>query len=293
MAAGCRHASHAGSWYSGKGKELEAELDEYLSRVDVKAPHARALIAPHAGYSYSGACAAYAYKQVDPNKVKRVFILGPSHHVSLPGCAVTQTHTYKTPLYDLEIDLEVTSELLATNQFDKMSIETDEDEHSIEMHLPYIAKVMKSRKGAFKIVPILVGHTDHNSQEIYGKIFAKYLLQEENLFVISSDFCHWGKRFRYTHYDKSKGEIYQSIEDLDRQGMELIESLDTKGFYTYLDRYSNTICGRKPIGILLNILNHIRTEKTTFKFHQYAQSSKCRNSSDSSVSYAAGTLIEL
>ena len=62
-----------------------------------------------------------------------------------------------------------------------------------------------------------MGSTDHQSEKIYGQLFAKYLEREENLFVISSDFCHWGKRFRYTHYDKSKGEIHQSIEDLDRQ----------------------------------------------------------------------------
>ena len=49
------------------------------------------------------------------------------------------------------------------------------------------------------------------------KIFSKYLKDPENLFVISSDFCHWGKRFRYTYYDKSKGSIHESIEDLDKQ----------------------------------------------------------------------------
>lgn len=284
-----RRASHAGSWYSSSADELNSQLECWLSNVDVKVPSARALIAPHAGYAYCGECAAFAYKQVDPANISRVFILGPSHHFSLPGCALTQTKSYETPLYDLEIDQEVNEELLSTGKFDHMQLNVDEDEHSIEMQLPYIAKVMQSRRGQFKIIPVLVGSTSIEREKMYGEIFSKYMKDEQNLFVISSDFCHWGKRFRYTYNDKSKGNIYQSIEHLDRQGMDLIEKLDTKGFYQYLDQYANTICGRKPIGIFLNAVECLQSEKSSFKFHHYAQSSKCRNTNDSSVSYAAGT----
>ena len=74
-----------------------------------------------------------------------------------------------------------------------MSQQVDEEEHSIEMHLPYIAKVMESRKGKFTIVPVMVGATNGQRQADYGKIFSPYLANPENLFVISSDFCHWGK----------------------------------------------------------------------------------------------------
>jgi len=291
--AGSRRASHAGSWYTSSGKELSSQLDKWLSKADVDAPAARALIAPHAGYSFCGATAAYAYKNVDPAKVKRVFILGPSHHVSLPGCALTQTQTYETPLYNLTVDSEVNEELHATGKFEKMTISTDEDEHSIEMHLPYIAKVMESKKDDFKIVPVLVGATSHEKELMYGKIFAKYLNDPDNLFVISSDFCHWGKRFRYTYYDKSKGNIYESIEDLDKMGMKYIEDLNRSAFYSYLERYYNTICGRHPIGVFLNAMDEIGSKNSSFKFHHYAQSSKCIRYDDSSVSYAAGTLISL
>lgn len=74
-----------------------------------------------------------------------------------------------------------------------MSQQVDEEEHSLEMHLPYIAKVMQSKKGMFTIVPVMVGATSYQRQEEYGKIFSTYLADPENLFVISSDFCHWGK----------------------------------------------------------------------------------------------------
>jgi len=83
--------------------------------------------------------------------------------------------------------------------------------------LTQILFLFYSKKGQFTVVPVLVGSTSHDKELMYGKIFCKYLKDPENLFVISSDFCHWGKRFRYTHYDKTKGDIYQSIEDLDKQ----------------------------------------------------------------------------
>lgn len=85
------------------------------------------------------------------------------------------------------------SDLSATGKFEMMSQQVDEEEHSIEMHLPYIAKVMESKRGSFAIVPVMVGATSHQRQQEYGKIFSPYLADPENLFVISSDFCHWGE----------------------------------------------------------------------------------------------------
>ena len=121
-------------------------------------------------------------------------------------------------------------------------------------------------------VPILVGSLSPEREAQYGRLLSKYLADPANCFVVSSDFCHWGQRFRYTHYDKSCGEIYQSIQRLDQQvipslsnnhicilhlflfkGMSIIEMLDTAGFTEYLKKYGNTICGRHPIGVLLNV----------------------------------------
>lgn len=74
-----------------------------------------------------------------------------------------------------------------------------------------------SFKDQFTIVPILVGSLSPEAEAKYGEILAPYLADPQNLFVISSDFCHWGQRFRYTHYDKSCGAIHQSIEKLDKE----------------------------------------------------------------------------
>ncbi|XP_063247066.1 protein MEMO1 isoform X3 [Prinia subflava] len=102
-----------------------------------------------------------------------------------------------------------------------------------------------------------------------------------------------GQRFRYSYYDESQGEIYRSIEHLDKMGMSIIEQLDPVSFSNYLKKYHNTICGRHPIGVLLNAINELQKNgmNMSFSFLNYAQSSQCRNWQDSSVSYAAGALM--
>ena len=82
------------------------------------------------------------------------------------------------------------------------------------MHLPYVARVMQNNRD-FTVIPILVGSLSPEKESKYGRIFAKYLSDPSNLFVVSSDFCHWGQRFRYTYYDDKKGEIHESIKALD------------------------------------------------------------------------------
>ena len=103
-----RRASHAGSWYVSDPHSLGRELDDWLARASashgVGAMHARAIIGPHAGYRYCGACGGHAYARIRPEHVKRVFILGPSHHVRLSGCALSACAKYATPFYDLTLD---------------------------------------------------------------------------------------------------------------------------------------------------------------------------------------------
>ena len=91
-----REASHAGSWYESDGSYLHQQLSNWLTEATNNSTNrlkARAIIAPHAGYTYSGPTAAYAYRHIDPTDIERVFLLGPSHHYSLNTCALTN-HCY-------------------------------------------------------------------------------------------------------------------------------------------------------------------------------------------------------
>ncbi|KAJ3041079.1 hypothetical protein HDV00_009979 [Rhizophlyctis rosea] len=296
-----RQASHAGSWYQKDGKKLSAQLEDWLDTVPdtpetgsaASAPlpitSVRAIIAP-------GPPAAYAYKCIDPHPIERVFILGPSHHAYLDGCALSQCDEYETPIGNLKLDVDVIAELAATGEFQSMDLETDEAEHSIEMHLPYVYKVMEEKEGPYTIIPVLVGSIQANKEEKYGRLLAPYLADPHNLFVVSSDFCHWGRRFDYTfkgelHKADSPPPIHKCIEALDREGMSIIEKIDPAAFTAYLKRTRNTICGRHPIGVLLNatskVLGETGKKRAEIKFTHYSQSSKVTSERDSSVSYAS------
>ncbi|XP_054818836.1 uncharacterized protein LOC129318217 [Prosopis cineraria] len=280
-----RRASHAGSWYTDNPKQLSDELDGWLRSSGLtKSPDVRGVIAPHAGYSYSGRAAAYAFGNIDPSNISRVFLLGPSHHYYTPKCALSIATVYKTPIGDLPIDLEVNEELKATGKFELMDIRVDEAEHSMEMHLPYLVKVFEGYQ--VKVVPILVGALSAENEALYGQILAKYVDDPHNFFSVSSDFCHWGSRFNYMYHDKKHGPIYKSIEALDKMGMGIIETGDPDAFKKYLLEYDNTICGRHPISVFLHMLMNCSTN-IKIKFLRYEQSSQCKTTRDSSVSYAS------
>ncbi|KAK4788227.1 hypothetical protein SAY86_019546 [Trapa natans] len=251
-----RRASHAGLWYTDNAKKLSEELEGWLQACGLeKSPDVRGIIAPHAGYYYSGRAAAYAFGNIDPSKISRIFLLGHSHHHYTSWCALSTATLYKTPIGDLPIDLEVIEELRATGKFESMNLQVDEDEHSMEMHLPFLAKVFEGFP--VKVVPILVGVVKPDNEAM----------------------------FNYQHYDKTYGAIHKSIEALDRMGMDIIETGDPDAFNHYLSKYRNTICGRRPICVFLHMLKNSST-KIKIKFLRYEQSSQCKSMRDSSVSYA-------
>ena len=136
---------------------LDIPLPEQSSRhmPDIRKFHP---LAPNLTFPfrYSGQTAAHAYKylRVSDANLKRVFILGPSHHHYLDRCALTSFRTYHTPIGDLSVDADgsfqklalhvtkVNAALMKTGKFEKMSCSVDEEEHSIEMHLPYLAHLL-------------------------------------------------------------------------------------------------------------------------------------------------------
>ncbi|GLC35644.1 hypothetical protein PLESTB_000000800 [Pleodorina starrii] len=283
-----RRPSHASSWYQDDASVLNAQIDNWKAEVQREpGVSARAIIGPHAGYSYCGHVMAYAYKHIDASNFKRVFLLGPSHHVFTRKCMLSSQTEYGTPLGSMEIDQEVYEQLKATGRFEMMSQDVDEDEHSLELHTPYIVHTMRGQP--FKLVPIMVGALSTEGEAQYGKLLGPYLDDPTNLFVVSSDFCHWGSRFSYTYYNREKGHIWESITWLDHLGMSAIEGGNPADFASYLEQYRNTICGRHPIGVFLNMLQHSNL-RHKIRFTKYDQSSKCTAQSHSSVSYAAAVV---
>ena len=213
-------------------------------------------------------------------------------------------------------------ELQEMGKFQAMSTDADETEHSLEMHLPYIYKrLSESFKSASEyppLVPILVGNTKATAEKEYGNILAPYLADPTSVFVISSDFCHWGLRFQYTYYlpgspSSSSGEgyslkrrdksptdpaIHESIGRLDKLAMDAVETGNHEAFLENLEKTGNTVCGRHPIGVVMAAIEILEKEgkvsgegKGKFKFVRYERSSDVEDISDSSVSYASAYAV--
>eukprot|EP01041_Mallomonas_annulata_P013388 gene13388-28388_t len=291
-----RRATKAGSWYEDDESKLDLQLGTWLRSAECRiCANVKAIIAPHAGYSYSGSTAAHGYINIHPSATKTVIILGPSHHAYFTKCRISSATLLETPLGNLIVNNTIREELISTGQFDLCSREIDEAEHSIEMHLPYVAKIMKSIENV-TVIPIMVGDITSSSAEIYGDIFSRYFENPDVLFIISSDFCHWGRRFDYQNFDPLQAkcsQIHEYIRWLDHEGIKLIESKNRSGFVEYLERTHNTICGRNPIILLLATIEKSNLNPNIrIQFNHYAQSSAVISKNDSSVSYASA-VVEL
>lgn len=178
-----RQASAAGKFYTSDKKELIQQLEyfEQNNLKDYKDFSTRAIIVPHAGYTYSGQLASCGFQYLDKN-VKNVFIIAPPHYVAVKNVALSEFDSWQTPLGEIEVNQEINQELIA-----KFGCEIQDDafkeEHSVEVQVPFIQRLMPH----VKIVPILAGQ---NIKKI-EKIIAHYWQNKENAFVISSDLSHF------------------------------------------------------------------------------------------------------
>mmetsp|Transcript_12612 Transcript_12612/g.13020 ORF Transcript_12612/g.13020 Transcript_12612/m.13020 type:complete len:250 (+) Transcript_12612:55-804(+) len=210
-----RPASHSGSWYENNTTTLTIQLNDWITNSnnnnnnnnENNKKRLKAIISPHAGYRYSGSTAAYGYGKINPNIISRVFILGPSHHVYVEKMNITGANILETPVGNLNVDTTIRTSLLSTGLFEVTHPDVDCEEHSLEMQFPFIAHAMNqknSNDGHFTVIPLMTGRLNSSTVLQYAQILLPYFLDPETLFVISSDFCHWGKRFRYTPYDPAK-----------------------------------------------------------------------------------------
>jgi len=160
-------------------------------------------------------------------------------------------------------------------------------------------------------VPILVGSTDAKTEKLLGGLLAPYLADAENVFVISSDFMHWGLRFRYTAYGNDVGSlrnlqksdrigsndlpIYESIEKIDRACIDVCETGDYDEWQNVLEKTGNTICGRHPIGVILAAMEEVKKTNASidgqFQFVRYERSSDVISTANSSVSYCSAFAV--
>ncbi|KAF0983326.1 hypothetical protein FDP41_010391 [Naegleria fowleri] len=301
--------SFSGSWYSDEEEALSQEITQYMEKAkpiiqNYVGKKVKAIIAPHAGFRYSAPTAAHGYGCIrnasNFDAITTVFILGPCHRIYLDDqCALSRCDQCNTPLGALKVNQKIQNELL--KQYPNTFIQfkdkkNEEDEHSLELQFPFISYLFKGRLNQIQIVPIMVGSLSKETLQQIGKALSSYFDDDSSLFVISSDFCHWGKRFSYQFVVNRDVPLHKSIEQLDMMAVDLItkSSKQPDEFYAYMKKYKNTICGKHPILIMLYALQNSNNWKDDHNmcFLKYSQSNAAKSMDDSSVSYVSIALMK-
>lgn len=208
-----RPAAVAGLFYPGEASVLARTLTALLSDARAQAPAVpKALIAPHAGYVYSGPIAANAYALLAPARdlIKRVVLLGPTHRVAVRGLAVPAATRFATPLGVVDLDLEAVERLRALPQV-VVSDAAHALEHSLEVHVPFLQTVLAD----WKLVPLAVGHAD--AQDVAAVLDILYG-GPETLIVVSSDLSHYLDYRRAQSVDRATCEAILGLKtDIDHE----------------------------------------------------------------------------
>jgi len=181
-----RKAAVAGAFYEADAKRLRQHILSLMSGAQGNTPYSpQALIVPHAGYVYSGATAAEAYRTVAPlaGKIERVVLFGPAHRVALQGMAVPSVDAFATPLGDVPLDRDSITRIAALPGV-SVSDEAHREEHSLEVQLPFLQTVLKR----FSLVPVVVGHCVPRT---VASVMDALWGGSETLLVVSTDLSHF------------------------------------------------------------------------------------------------------
>lgn len=262
--ASVRRAAVAGTFYPGEAGALEASVRAHLAGAGaVAGPAPKAIIAPHAGYVYSGAVAAKAYARLAPvaRRITRVVLLGPCHRVAVRGLAVSGADAFETPLGRVALDRAAIGQILALPQVQVFDA-THAAEHSLEVHLPFLQVLLDD----FTLVPLVVG--DASNEEV-AQVLDRLWGGEETLIVISSDLSHYLD--------------YETARKLDATTREAIERLDAEAIGR------DQACGRIPVKGLLTLARRRRLRVATVDLRNSGDTAGPR---DRVVGYGAWVFFE-
>jgi AmmeMemoRadiSam system protein B/AmmeMemoRadiSam system protein A len=235
-----RPAAVAGMFYPGEAGELDAVVRRLLDgaakgRTGARRP--KAIIAPHAGYIYSGPVAASAYACLHPfaENIHRIVLIGPCHRVPLRGLAVSKADAFATPLGPVPVDTAAVADLLTLPQVSVFEA-THAEEHCLEVHLPFLQEILRS----FSIIPLVAGEA---SAAQVAEVLERLWGGDETLIVISSDLSHYLD--------------YETARRLDAATTRAIEALAASeiGF--------DQACGRVPVAGLLEVARRRRLKVKT------------------------------
>lgn len=273
----------AGTWYPSSPAILLATARNLARQASAAPRPARrpvALVVPHAGWAYSGAVAASAFRLLGPGSFARVVVVAPSHYGAFAGYALDDAAAYRTPLGEVPLD-RAAFEVLQGSGLARVVPGVTGPEHAVEIELPFLQATI----GSFSLVPVLVGRVGAEEEEAFSARLAK-LDDGRTLYVFSSDFTHYGPRFEYAPFGPTSG-AHARIRALDAEALSLLSKLDADGFRAFLAAKEATICGRNGLATMLELLARIAPGAKATLLAHWASGEMPGVRDDSSVDYAA------
>jgi AmmeMemoRadiSam system protein B len=268
-----RHSAIAGSWYPSDPRQLRAMIDGFLGEVPEQALAGDlvGLIAPHAGYVYSGQVAAYAYGLLRDHSFKRVVVVSPVHRMYSGRCAVTDKAYYETPFGLVAVDEDMVGRVERHVSLSRVSSDM---EHSLEIQLPFLQHAL----GEFLLTPLMMGDQDWSSITELGQAMSEVIGgygSDEVLLVASTDLSH------FHHYD--------TAVQLDQRVLDRITAYDPEGLATALATRKCEACGGGPVAAVMVAAQHLGASRAVLL--KYLNSGDVTGDRSSVVGYASAALL--
>jgi len=274
-----RQPAVAGQFYPAKPEELRAMLDDYLAQATVPQLPGNlvALIAPHAGYIYSGKVAAHSYALLKGRKYDRVVVIAPSHFEGFSFVSVYDGDAYATPLGIVPVDKDFAARLAKMSPLIKLSSRghtptQEQGEHALEVQLPFLQRVL----GDFKLVPIVMGEQNYETERALGVALAKMVKGTNTLIVASSDLSHY--------------HTYDEATKLDHKVLKAIEEWDYLSLSQNFEARIWEACGGGPI--VATMIAAERLGANQVKILKYANTGDVTGDRSRVVGYSAVALFQ-
>ena len=259
----------AGMFYPAGRSALRKEVERYISKAPRKSFDGEliGLIAPHAGYRYSGPVAGAAFRQLEGDSFTRVVVMAPSHRVPFSGVVFPPADIYRTPLGDIPIDTDAVRSLVNRYTWAAVDQRTYDVEHSLEVELPFLQVALKE----FRLVPMIVGQADKKTLDaIASALNSAFPESHTTLFVASTDLSHY--------------QPYEKAMKLDRGTIALVCDRSPDEYYHAVRTNDARLCGSLPVYILKRITE---MRKGRLELIEYANSGDTAGDRSRVVGYAA------
>jgi AmmeMemoRadiSam system protein B len=264
----------AGTWYEANPKALAASIDSYLNKAQLPELKGQvvAVIAPHAGHIYSGQVAAYAFKALQGLNPDLVAVLSPYHNYASYPLLTTAHQAYTTPLGNIEVDQLALAELRDNLNVPITSVKNDK-EHSLEIELPFLERVLKND---FKLLPIMVRGQEPEVAKKLGEALAYILKNKNAVIVASTDLSHF--------YDSKMAGV------LDYEMLTRFESFNPESIFEAERTGKGFACGHAAVASMLWAARALGADKVqTLK---YATSGDVTGDQTSVVGYGAAVVLK-